>query len=367
MHPAVFIGLFILLGGLFALQEWSSMRLWGYHRAYLLTALEAWGVEYFLWGVLCWLLWRWFGPQIQRASLACIITRVLPASIVTSVAEEMIWVAFFPNLPLSHPHMDYWHRLSFELSGEMLDNMVIFWCAFGLFRAIGYYRKFRENEDTAAQLEVQLANAKISALQMQLNPHFLFNTMNSISSLMRTDIDAADTMLEQLGSLLRITLERGEAQFISLHDEMEFIELYLAMQDKRYVGRVQQSITIDPELYDALVPAMILQPIVENAYAHGLSKLVGSGILSIEAHTEDNRVRLSVLNSGIGLGADPGKRPGSQGLGLANTKGRLHLHYSEDQSFHICETDRDKVLVTLTFPLRLSQNSAESITRFGAQ
>jgi two-component system LytT family sensor kinase len=366
MQPAIFIGLFILLGGLFAVQEWLSMRLWGYH-AHLSTALEAWGLQYFFWGVICWLLWRWFGAQIQQASVVCILTRVLPLSIVTSVAEEMIWVPFFPNLPMNHAHMDYWHRVSFQLSGELLDSMVIFWCAFGLFRAIGYYRKFREKETTAAQLEMQLANAKISALQMQLNPHFLFNTMNSISSLMRIDINAADTMLEQLGSLLRITLERGDAQFISLHDEMEFIELYLAMQGKRYVDRVQQSIAIDPELYDALVPAMILQPIVENAYAHGLSKLEGGGILSIEAQKEGNRVRLSVLNSGIGLGADSGRRSGSQGFGLANTNSRLHLHYAEDQSFHISETDRDKVLVIMTFPLRLSQSPAGSITRFSAQ
>jgi hypothetical protein len=366
MNPAIFIGLFVLLGGLFALQDWMSLRLWGY-RASLFTALEAWGLQYFLWGVLCWLLWQWFGTQIQRASVFSIITTVLPLSIVTSVAEEMIWVPFFPNLPLDRPHMDYWHRLSFQLSGELLDNMVIFWCTFGMFRAIGYYRKFRERENTAAQLEVQLANAKISALQMQLNPHFLFNTMNSISSLMRIDIEAADTMLEQLGGLLRITLERGHAQFISLHDEMEFIELYLAMQEMRYVGRVHLSITIEPELYDALVPAMILQPIVENAFAHGLSKLETSGILSIEAHKEDGRVRLSVLNSGIGLGANPRRQSDSQGVGLANTRSRLHLHYGGNQSFHICETDRDKVLVTLMLPLRLSQNSAESITKFGAQ
>jgi two-component system LytT family sensor kinase len=366
MHPAIFIGLFVLLGALFALQEGLSMRLWGY-RVHALILLEAWGVQYFLWGVLCWGLWRWLRPQIQRASVVRIITRVLPLSIVASVAEEMAWVAFFPNLPLNRLHMDYWHRLSFELSGELLDNLVIFWCAFGLFRAIGYYRKFREKEDTAAQLEVQLANAKISALQMQLNPHFLFNTMNGISSLMRISVDAADTMLEQLGSLLRITLERGDAQFVSLHDEMEFIELYLSMQDKRYVGRVHQSITIDPELYDALIPAMILQPIVENAYAHGLSKLESSGILSIEAHREDHRVRLSVLNSGIGLGSYSSRRSGCKGVGLANINSRLQLHYGEDHSFQIRETDGDKVLVTLTLPLRLSQNSAGSITRFSAK
>jgi hypothetical protein len=365
MHPAIFISSSVLLGGLFALQEWAGMLVWGY-RIPVSLALEAWAVQFFLWGVVSWLLWRWWGPQIQRASVTRIVLQVLPLSVVVSIAVEMVWVFCFPNLPHNHPYMPYWRRLSYELSEELLDNMSIFWCAFGLFRGIGYYQKFRERENAAAQLEVQLATAQISALRMQLNPHFLFNAMNSISSLMRTDIDGADTMLEQLGSLLRITLERGDAQLISLRDEMEFIEMYLAMQDKRFVGRVQQSVKVDAELYDALVPTMILQPIVENAYAHGLSKLDRGGFLSIEAHRDGDYVRLSVLNSGIGLAADSGKRPAGQGVGLANVKGRLQLHYGSDHNFLISEHDLNKVQVTVTIPLQFSQNSTEQFTRYGA-
>ena len=114
---------------------------------------------------------------------------------------------------------------------------------------------------------------------MQLNPHFLFNAMNSISSLMRTDVEAADEMLEQLSSLLRISLERGSVQMIPLREEIDFLEVYLSMQDKRYADRVKRSISVDPELHDALIPAMILQPVVENAYVHGLSKIESDGEL----------------------------------------------------------------------------------------
>ncbi len=263
--------------------------------------------------------------------------------------------------------MGYWHRLAFQLNGELFDNLLIFWCAFVLFRGIGYYQKYREHENNAAQLEIELANAKISALRMQLNPHFLFNTMNSISSLMRIDIDAADTMLEQLGNLMRITLERGEAQLISLHDEIEFIEMYLAMQDRRYGSRVRQSLTIDPELHDAMVPAMILQPIVENAYAHGLSKLDSGGVLEIEARREGVHLRLSVLNSGAGLRADPWQRVTGQRIGLANIKSRLELHYGTDHTFQIHENERNSVCVTITLPLHLSENHAEQMTRFGGE
>ncbi len=138
----------------------------------------------------------------------------------------------------------------------------------------------------AAQLQSQLVQAQMRALRMQLNPHFLFNTMNGISSLMRSDVPAADLMLEQLSRLLRITLQRGDAQFIPLSDEMEFIEMYLAMQDRRFAGRIHQQMKIDPHVHDAFVPTMILQPIVENAYAHGLSRMSSNGLLTIEASSE---------------------------------------------------------------------------------
>ncbi len=364
MHPAIFVGSSVLLGVLFAIQQWTSLRLWSYHVG-IFKVIAAWGVQYLLWGVICWLVWRCFGGRIQRASLTAIVTRVLPLSIVLSVFEEMIWVLFFPNLPLGSHHMDYWRRLAFELNGDFFDNMVIFWCAFGLFRGIGYYQQFREKESAAAQLEVQLANAQLSALRMQLNPHFLFNTMNSISSLMRSDIDAADTMLEQLGNLLRITLERGNSQLIPLRDEIEFIEMYLALQDRRYGSRVQQSVTIDPALHDAIVPAMILQPIVENAYAHGLSKLDSGGLLVIEAHSRGGSMILTVLNSGVGLQTGFDQQPVGQGVGLTNTRSRLALHYGAAHTFVIRQINRNNVQVAITIPLQFSQNPAEQIKRFG--
>jgi two-component system LytT family sensor kinase len=365
MHPAIFVSASVLLGMLFALQEWMSVRLWSYHIGIPLL-LEAWGLQYFLWGVICWLLWRWMGQRIQQASALYVITRVLPLSIGVSVAEEMIWVLCFPNLPLRHTHMTYWHRLAFHLDAEVIDSMVIFWCAFALFRGIGYYQKFREKEDAAAELAVQLAHAQLAALRMQLNPHFLFNTMNSISSLMRTDVAAADTMLEQLGSLLRITLERGEVQFVRLNDEMEFVEMYLSLQERRFGGRVCQQLSVHPELHDALVPAMILQPLIENAYTHGLSKLNSNGMLVIKALREDTCLTLSVLNNGAGLNSNLPRGSDGQGVGLANIRRRLQLHYGEAHKFSISEVAEDQVRVTVTLPLQFFAGPAEKLTRFGA-
>lgn len=242
--------------------------------------------------------------------------------------------------------------------------MVIFWCAFGLFRGVDYYQKFRQEKDAAAQLSVQLAQAQMAALRMQLNPHFLFNTMNSISSLMRTDIAAADTMLEQLGNLLRITLDRGEVQFIRLNDEMEFVEMYLAMQERRFTGRVRQQLFVNPELHDALVPAMILQPLVENAYTHGFSKLDRNGLLVIEAAREDRCLTLSVLNNGAGLQSDQPAGLDGQGVGLANIKSRLRLHYGDQQTFSIREVAQDQVEVTIKLPLQFSARPTDKLTGF---
>jgi len=365
MHPLVFISTWILLGSLFALQEWLNLRRWGYHIS-LVIELESWGMEFLIWGILTWSLWRWLGSFIQSASLGAVLSRILPLSMVACLAKEMIWVFFFPNLPLNRPHMPYWTRFQFHVNADALDDMVMFWCSFFLFRGLGYYQRSRESEHIATQLEAQLANARLSALRMQLNPHFLFNAMNSISSLMRTDVDAADEMLEQLSSLLRISLERRSVQMISLRDEIDFLEVYLSMQDRRYSDRVKRNISVDPELHGALIPAMILQPIVENAYVHGLSKIEKDGDLLIEARKLRNNVVVTVTNSGVGL-VNGAERLKGHGLGISNLRSRLQLHYGENCSFEMLELDRTHVRVKIELPVQFSDALNASTTRFGVQ
>jgi two-component system, LytTR family, sensor kinase len=365
MHPAFFITASTLVGLLFALQEWGHMRMEGYEIGPAMT-LESWGLQYFLWGIIGWILWRIFRPFIQNVSIVQMFTIVLPVSLATYLIEDMIWIAFFPHFPMKHAEMTYWQRAMFNYKADVVESLAIFWCAFFFFRGIEYYQRFREKETAAAQLEAQLANAKIAALRMQLNPHFLFNTMNSISSLMRSDVDAADSMLEHLSSLLRMTLERGDVQLIPLHDEIDFTETYLAMQDRRYAGRVTRSLSVDPKLHDALVPAMILQPIIENAYAHGLSKLDRGGRLSIDVGKNGQHLKALITNNGIGLKPVADQKSNGRGLGLSNVKDRLRLHYGEDCSFSIRQLDANRVQVAISFPLQLAANPAESLTRYGA-
>ena len=365
MNPLVFLAIASLLAGLFALQEWVEVRQMSRHISFALL-LKAWGVQYLLWGAICWLLWRFWGKSFQTITPLRALAALLPLSILLTVLEEMVWVLCFPNLPLWMPHMHYWARLLFQLRADLVDGVVIFWCAFFVFRGVGYYQRFREKEAAAARLEVQLAQAQLCAMRTNLNPHFLFNTLNGISSLMQSDVAAADLMLEQFSNLLRICLERGEAQLISLREEMEFNEMYMALQERRFAGRVSQEIHIQPELYDALVPTMILQPLLENAYQHGLSHISSGGVLKIVARKESECLRLDVLNSGIGLKPNSHRNSNGHRLGLTNIQERLRLHYQDHQTFSISEVSADQVLVSISLPLQIAENQPELLTRYGA-
>ena len=208
---------------------------------------------------------------------------------------------------------------------------------------------------------------KIAALRMQLNPHFLFNTMNSISSLMRSDIDAADSHAGTTEQLASYDLGAQET-FSSSRCTKRSNSLRLTWPCRTcdISGRVTRTLFVDPELHDALVPAMILQPIVENAYAHGLSKLDRGGTLSIEVCKDGNRVRAGDHKQRRGF--ESRRRmftADGHGVGLANVKNRLRLHYGEECAFSISEVDPTHVEVSIAFPLQLSASCLESVTRFG--
>lgn len=348
MHPAIFLAGWFMLGFLFSIQDYTMSRFWG-RRLYFSRLFWAEEAYYCLWGVIClaigWKLWR----VLQRDSLKTVLIWLIPFSIALSILQEALWVAMYPHgIPLN-PKWTYLHTLKAYLNDELVNNLVIFWVVFCLFRGLGYYQKLREKEYSALRLESELTNAQLRALRMQLNPHFLFNTMNSISSMMRSDIEAADLMLERMSSMLRMTLDRGDAKLIPLTDEVEFIQLYLSIQKMRFQTIVHHYVAIEPEVLDAEVPAMILQPIVENAYLHGVARTEGEAFLGIEAQNHEGRLRLCVRNSGRGLRSG---RDEKKGVGIANVKARLALHYGTAQCFELNEYPDGEVQATLLLPLQ---------------
>lgn len=367
MNPAVFLSGFVLVGFLFAIQQWVGLRIWYRSVSWnVLIVVAAWELQFLTWGVLCWTLWFWLGGKLQKAGWKYLTFRILPSSILMSVCVSMILVAAFPQFPMSKRPLSFWTRLDFELTDEFLGNMAIFWSAFLVFRALGYYEESRQKERALSQLAVELAQAQMQGLRMQINPHFLFNTMNSISGLMQTDVGAADTMLEQLSSMLRISLDRGSKPMIPLGEELEFIEMYLALQDRRYAGRVRQDISIEPQLYDAIVPSMLLQPLVENAYVHGLSRISTDGVLEIRARREGDRLAIMVRNSGVGLSTSKEPSQARSGIGLSNIQSRLQLHFNEEQSLAIREVAPNLVQVDVTLPLIFSDAPQKRLLRYGA-
>jgi two-component system, LytTR family, sensor kinase len=336
------------------LQEYVSTRSWYRHIGFRILLL-AWELQFLLWGIICQTLWWRLRERIVQADLKYILLRIVPLSITVSVLEETIWVGCLPFVPIGHHDWTYLRRLRYYLNSELIDNLVIFWVAFGLFRGIGYYERSREQEYAAVVLESELVNAQLRALRMQLNPHFLFNTMNSISSLMRSDVDRADQMLEQMSSMLRMTLDRGDAKLIPLTEEIDFIELYISIQKARFEGVVYHYVAIAPEVLDALVPTMILQPIVENAYVHGVRRTPGEGFLGIEAQEQDGKLRICVRNSGCGLGKSENLEHDRIGVGISNTKARLSLHYGGSQEFLLREFENGEVHAVLLLPLEYGE------------
>lgn len=195
-----------------------------------------------------------------------------------------------------------------------------------------YYRRFHERD-------AQLARARLQTLQMQLQPHFLFNTLNTISELVHTAPKQADRMIARLGDLLRLALENENLPEITLRQELEFLEKYLEIEKTRFHDRLTVNFAVEPETLDACLPSMILQPLVENAVRHGINSRPGAGTIEIRASRDNGTLHLAVSDDGAGLsavgaddnGGDAKSERLREGIGLSNTRQRLKQLYGDRQ------------------------------------
>ena len=229
-------------------------------------------------------------------------------------------------------------------------EMMTYWAIIGLSHALDFHSESQDRELTSAHLETRLAEAHLQALQRQLHPHFLFNTLHTISALMHRDIEAADAMLERLSDLLRLTLDRIGTQHVSLKDELDFIEKYLEIERARFGERLKVNMAVDPTILDAPVPTLLLQPLVENAVRHGIAPKVGGGTIEIVAQREGDQLRLTVRDNGFGLAADA-LHAFNTGVGLSNTRARLQHLYGARHRFEFDRPADGGLTVTVVIPL----------------
>ena len=209
----------------------------------------------------------------------------------------------------------------------------------------------RARELRSAQLEAGLARAQLRNLRLQLQPHFLFNALNTISSTMYEDPRAADEMLDQLAELLRASLRTAQTDEVPLREELALLDRYLALMRARFGERLEVALQLDPEAASALVPSLILQPLVENAIRHGNAERVGRGTIAVRARREEGRLVLEVEDDGPGDAGSNGDRP-SPGLGLASTAERLRLLYGDGQTFDAANAPGGGFRVRASLPFR---------------
>ena len=235
-------------------------------------------------------------------------------------------------------------------------NLLIYWVIVSVSHAFDYYRQMQERELRAAELEKRLAQARLQTLQMQLNPHFLFNSLHAISALVHKDADLADQMITRLSDLLRYALESTDAQEVPLRQELDFLRRYLEIEQTRFGDRLAVRLEMAPETLDALVPNLLLQPLVENAIRHGIEPRAKPGQIELRSRCEGGQLKLEVRDNGVGL--SPGRKL-EEGVGLSNTRARLEQLYGDRHRFALSEGPDGGLAVCLELPFHAHDNETK--------
>ena len=258
----------------------------------------------------------------------------------------LIWLAFGEAIQIKE-------RFVSLLTYTFHVNLLIYWAIVGAYKAFDYYQRFRERELKASQLETQLTQAQLQTLKAQIHPHFLFNTHHAILGLMmKNKNEAAIKMLTGLSDLLRLTLETTEAQETSLKKELEFLNLYLEIQQTRFQDRLRVKMDIAKETLNARIPNLIMQPLVENAIEHGIAPYSNAGFLEIRSSRENGKLKLQVKDDGPGLTRIKDQTI-KEGVGLKNTRARLEQLYNSAYEFELSNATDGGLLVTLTIPFQV--------------
>jgi two-component system, LytTR family, sensor kinase len=309
--------------------------------------------------VLLWTSWAAFAPLIFELARRFRFDRQhwrrallwhLPASLVITSAHILLVATARYLLQDAWGVGTAWAPAVREAFFRTLDyELPVYWALLGLQHALDYHREVRAREVTAAHLETRLVEAQLQALQRQLHPHFLFNTLHAISALIHRDPERADLMIERLSDLLRITLDKVGVQEVTLAEELEYLRAYLDIEQVHFGDRLEVIYRIDAYALGALVPNLVLQPLAENAIRHGLEPRMGHGRLTVTAAREGDALRLQVIDNGRGM-TPAAMSAANQGVGLSNTRSRLERLYGDDAELALTPTEAGGVAVTIRVP-----------------
>ncbi|HLM60137.1 MAG TPA: histidine kinase [Pyrinomonadaceae bacterium] len=244
---------------------------------------------------------------------------------------------------------------------SILPNIIIYWGFLIINLIVFYHERYRNELLKASQLNAQLSDARLQTLKMQLHPHFLFNTLHSITALVLTnETDDAVKMINRLSEFLRLTLETAETQIVALEDELEFTRRYLEIELIRFQDRLTVEMDVAPQLLGAQVPNLILQPLVENAMRHAVDSNLGASRIEIFGQLQNGRVLLEVRDDGKDS-QKIARQNGAAGVGLKNTRARLSQLYGEDYSFSLSRRENEWTVAQIVIPFFSAEESVKGV------
>ncbi|MFI5173487.1 MAG: sensor histidine kinase [Terriglobia bacterium] len=311
-------------------------------------------VIWYSWAVLSpFIIWLARNFRIERKRLLPNLAMHVAAGIFFSFLHQALPILVFSTVEAASgkPFLFFSRLFNSLFSLYFSNDFFIYWMILFAVHALDYYRRYREGELKASRLEGQLAQAQLQALKMQLHPHFLFNTLHAISALVHKDPEVADRMIARLSDLLRLTLDNVGVQEVPLREELEFLDRYLDIEQQRFQDRLEVHMEIDSRALDALVPNLILQPLVENAIRHGIAQRSSAGRVEIRAKREDSLLQLEVRDDGSGLPEESGENL-KEGIGLGNTRTRLQQLYGTTHRFELSNAPNGGLVVSLMIPFR---------------
>jgi two-component system, LytTR family, sensor kinase len=352
----------LLLGLIDALRSYGSAYYNGVYRLEWWIALR--------WDLSGWIVWVPLIPLIMRLCDRLPIdrenwpSRMLifgPLGLFASSIRALFPILVHLIIEPDFSEMARWlSPKPYFLLTDFLFGLAFYGFVLAFGQARNYYRRYREEELRRSHLEAQLARAELRALKMQLHPHFLFNTLHSISALQLEDVAAAQKMMSRLGDFLRMTLENAGLQVVPLRREIDFLKCYLDIEQIRFGRRLTTVIEVEPEALEAPAPNLILQPLVENAIRHGVAPRPADGLIRVSAKRERGRLKVVISDNGCGLKQNGnGASSVREGLGLQNTRARLWQIYGSDFGFDLVNGAEGGLVVTLDLPL--NGHLAESV------